>query len=143
MPNWCSNIVKISHNDASKVEALVKAFADGKFCESVIPLPQFDDASGWQRRDFCANNWGTKWDIRPDFADCYDQDNAKYLYMEFESAWSPPVGIYAELHRQGFLVEAKYAEPGAGFIGHWANGVNNCQDISSAVDENGCYSLAL
>lgn len=141
MPNWCSNTLKISHSDPSKVEALAEAFKNGNFCESVIPLPKFDnDPSGMEEYRFCVDNWGTKWDIEPDFADCYDQDGAKHLYVEFKSAWSPPIGVYRALHAQGFAIEARYAESGAGFIGQFKDGVDNCRNISSDEDS---YSLGL
>ncbi len=40
MPIWCNNRVVISHEDSSKMEALVSAIKEGKFCNHVIPVPE-------------------------------------------------------------------------------------------------------
>ncbi len=90
MPNWCNNRVVISHEDSNKMEALVAAIKDGKFCNHVIPVPESlqivagsvgdpeeqkkleeDTARNLEVHgygnwyDFCVNRWGTKWDIDP------------------------------------------------------------------------------
>lgn len=130
MPNWCHNTVKISHTDPAKLEELVQAIRDGKFCQSVIPVPQEltdNGSNGWY--DFCVSHWGTKWDIDPESADCYEEDGVKHLCAEFQSAWTPPLGIYEALRSQGFGVEADYYEPDAGFMGQWKDGANKCVNI--------------
>jgi hypothetical protein len=92
MPNWCNNTIEISHPDKSKMDALIVAVNEGKFCNHVIPVPASlnivagrvgDDDNAEQKKleedtaynlevhgygnwwDFCVNKWGTKWDVEP------------------------------------------------------------------------------
>jgi hypothetical protein len=46
------------------------------------------------------------------------------IEVSFDSAWAPPLGIYALLEEQGFQVEATYSEPGMAFVGRWINGLD-------------------
>ena len=92
MPNWCNNTIEISHPDKSKMDALIVAVNEGKFCNHVIPIPESlhivagrvgEDTDPKQIEleaqekanlethgykdwyDFCVNTWGTKWDVDP------------------------------------------------------------------------------
>lgn len=151
MPNWCSNFVEVSHEDPAKIRALAKAMEDGEFCNHVIPVPQElkDTMSGsygdeakqaeleaqTQRNrekygagnwyDFCVNRWGTKWDV-----DCQGQvdlhPDGTVVEASFDSAWSPPTGVYEALVEQGYSVRAYYYESGMCFAGIWDNGSDDC-----------------
>lgn len=156
MPNWCNNNVTISHQDPVKLEALAAAVREGKFLNHVIPVPEelqitagrvgADDnpeqielerktaeniekygAGNWY--DFCTGRWGTKWEV-----DAYEGENVKVidgvLEFGFDSAWSPPMGIYEELVEQGFSVRAYYYEPGMAYVGKYEDGVDDCYDYS-------------
>lgn len=143
MPNWCNNRVVISHPDTAKLEALVGAIKEGNFLKHIVPIPEDlnivagrvgDDtnpdqielerrskenlekygAANWY--DFCVQHWGTKWDVDPyDPADVVIVDNT--IEFGFDSAWSPPMGIYEAMVEQGYTVEATYYEPGMGYVG--------------------------
>lgn len=143
MPNWCNNRVVISHPDTAKLEALVGAIKEGNFLKHIVPVPEDlqivagrvgDDtnpdqielerksaenlkkygAANWY--DFCTSRWGTKWDVDP-----YDPEDVKIenntIEFGFDSAWSPPMGIYEEMVEQGYTVEATYYEPGMAYVG--------------------------
>jgi hypothetical protein len=156
MPNWCNNTVTISHTDSAKLEALAEAVRKGEFLKHVIPVPEdlnivagrvgADDNPEQielERRenenlekygyktwyDFCVNRWGTKWDV-----DAYEGENVKVengvLEFGFDSAWSPPMGVYEELVEQGFEVVAYYYEPGMAYVGKYDNGCDDCYDYS-------------
>jgi hypothetical protein len=156
MPNWCSNGVTITHEDSAKITALAEAFKEGKFCNHVIPVPEDlqivagrvgaddnPDQIELERRtkenlekygvanwyDFCVGRWGTKWDVT---AECGVDitDDGRTMTASFESAWSPPCGVYEELVEQGYEVVAYYYEPGMGYVGKWDNGVDDCFDYS-------------
>jgi len=144
MPNWCNNTVEISHKDRSKMEALVEAINKGEFCNHVIPVPESlhivagcvsDEAEqkkleedternvevhgygNWY--DFCVNEWGTKWDVdayNPIELDSEWDKNNKVTFG-FDSAWSPPLGVYAALIEQGFAVRGYYYESGMAYCG--------------------------
>ena len=39
MPNWCNNSVTIHHTDEKKMQELVTAINDGRFCDYMVPMP--------------------------------------------------------------------------------------------------------
>jgi len=144
MPNWCNNTVEISHKDKSKMEALVAAANEGKFCNFAIPIPEDlhivagsvgdpeeqkkleeDTARNIEKYgygnwyDFSVSKWGTKWDVEPyepiDFDSEWDKNNK--ITFGFDSAWAPPCGVYEALIEQGYAVRGYYYESGMGFCG--------------------------
>jgi hypothetical protein len=151
MPNWCNNFVEVSHEDPAKIKALAEAMERGEFCEFVIPVPQElkDTVSGFhgdsdeQRKleeqtarnvekygagnwyDFCVNRWGTKWDVSCDGQVDIHPDG-QLVTASFDSAWSPPIGVYEELVEQGYGVRAYYYEGGMAYAGIWDNGSDDC-----------------
>ena len=128
MPNWCLNKLTISHEDRSKVMEFVHAYKEGKVCEHYLPRPQDQDWYEWN-----ISNWGTKWDIGSDNNEIHGLhptvvDNE--ASMSFDSAWSPPVGLYQKLVELGFSVNASYFEPGLAFCGIWTNGDDLCTEYA-------------
>ena len=156
MPNWCANSVVLKHKDPTFIaRARAAAEKDGLLNE-FIPVPKdlketiagsFGDTeeqkqleiqeayniknygySNWY--DFCVNEWGTKWDV-----ESYEGENTQVeqgvLQFGFDSAWSPPIGIYEELIQQGYDVRAYYYEPGMGYVGKWDNGIDDCIEYSN------------
>lgn len=145
MPNWCNNTVEISHPDTAKMEALVASINDGKFCNHVIPTPKeltetvaghcgdgyaqelnqfkmelnqkYFGATDWY--GFQTSRWGTKWDVDPYEAVVLEGNK---ITFGFDSAWSPPVGVYEQLVEDGFSVRAYYYEPGMAYAGIWEDG---------------------
>ena len=89
-------------------------------------------ASNWY--DFCVARWGTKWDVDP-----YDPEDVKIdehgqVEFGFDSAWSPPMGIYEEMTRQGYTVEATYYESGMAFVGR-------CEGSPEFGFTDDCYDI--
>jgi hypothetical protein len=144
MPNWCNNVVEIGHEDPAKLKALVEAYNDGKFCSFAIPVPESlqitagregDDNDPKQIAleaaqksniathgykdwyDFCVNKWGTKWDCGGDGDQIELEPGQDNTTLCFDSAWSPPMGVYEALMDQGFRVRAYYYESGMAFCG--------------------------
>ena len=158
MPNWCSNGVTVSHSDPFKIKALADAMLEGKFCNHVIPVPEDlqitagylgDEAAqkelerktaenvekygygNWY--DFCVAKWGTKWDV-----DCHNVDvseDGTTVDASFDSAWSPPMGIYEMLVDLGFEVTAYYYEPGMGYVGKYVDGCDECYDYGGETSK--------
>ena len=90
-------------------------------------------AANWY--DFCVNRWGTKWDV--ELYDSVEPDaDGTSLTMSFDSAWSPPIGIYEALMEDGFSVDATYHEPGMCFCGRWQNGDDDFVDYSGCTSAN-------
>lgn len=120
MPNWCLNKLTISHEDRSKVMEFVHAYKEGKVCEHYLPRPQDQDWYEWN-----ISNWGTKWDIGSDNNEVHGLNPTivdNEATMSFDSAWSPPIGLYKELVLRGFRVIASYFEPGMAYCGIWQDG---------------------
>ena len=132
MPNWCLNKLTISHEDRSKVMEFVRVYKEGKVCDHYLPVPRTDDGEliidqthpdYWY--NWCVNNWGTKWDIGSDNGEVHGLNPTivdNEATMSFDSAWSPPIGLYEELVLRGFRVVASYFEPGMGYCGIWNDG---------------------
>ena len=144
MPNWCDNSVTIRHKDPVKLAALAEAINNGDFCKSVLPIPEaLANTSAPNREpnagdlveqtgyadwyDFCVNEWGTKWDVNPYDKVHVDGDT---LEFSFDSAWSPPTGIYQALYEQGYSVTGYYYEPGMCFVGKWEDGDDEYYEYS-------------
>ena len=80
---------------------------------------------------FCTAEWGTKWDANMSDIDEPFEINGNEVTMYFDTAWSPPMGIYSALENMGFVVQATYVESGVGFIGYYTNGVDVCHDMDA------------
>ena len=98
----------------------VCAYKEGKACEHYLPRPADKDWYEWN-----IANWGTKWDIGSDNGEVHGLNPTivdNEATMSFDSAWSPPIGLYKELVLRGFRVVASYFEPGMGYCGIWKDG---------------------
>jgi len=65
MPNWCSNVVEIHHDDKEKIDAIEKEYnrveKDPKIFNVIRPIPpEHATGEGWYW--WCIENWGTKWE---------------------------------------------------------------------------------
>ncbi len=163
MPNWCNNTVILRGSNQRDVQRLANAFMEARFCEEVIPTPEcltrdgasthgganaaeYDQIRAENRAEtgfdswyeFCTNRWGTKWDVGGADAAIHLDDDGLGFTASFDSAWSPPLGIYEQLVEQGFEVLAYYYEPGMCFAGKFEHGVDDCysgwDDSASARD---------
>jgi len=125
MPNWCMNKLTIEHKDRSKVIEFVIAYKEGRVCEHYLPTPKNDEgelSEDWHQ--WRLDNWGTKWDIGSNNGEAYGLNPTvvdNEASMTFDSAWSPPEGLYKRLIELGFSVDASYFEPGMGFCGRITN----------------------
>ncbi len=160
MPNWCNNGVTITHEDPEKIAALAEAMRKNEFCDYVIPVPAAlkdtmaggygdkDQQAALERQtaeniekygygnwyDFCVAHWGTKWDV--DLAGTVNvSDCGTIVDAGFDSAWSPPVGVYEKLVEQGYCVCAYYYEPGMAFVGKWEDGYDDCYEYGGETSE--------
>jgi hypothetical protein len=161
MPNHCANSLKLTATTPENRQLLnairAAVAAEEGFFQTIDPCPAelLDTRAGhpadtrepanlkkygfanWY--DFQLARWGTKWDA-------YEidtlADTGETLMLSFDTAWSPPVGIYQTLHDMGFEVEATYCEQGCDFVGYWINGTDHTDTLSHVApafydDENG------
>lgn len=147
MPNWCENRLRIiaKTDTARALLPRLEAGFDERVGGSVLDVHAFDvilpmpdelrgrnapesdeakakeflakyGAADWY--DWSLNNWGTKWPS----VNLGVEREGDTLTTEFQTAWSPPMGIYARLQELGFDVLATFAEQGCDFAGFWRNG---------------------
>lgn len=125
MPNWCSNTVRIEHDDPAEITRAVEGFKKGEFFQTLVPNP-----SGNWDYDWSVSNWGTKWDVGGESDPSIESDTAVSFY--FDSAWSPPIEAYNRMTEQGFRVYAMYYESGMCFAGIYDNGDDEYYDLSNS-----------
>ena len=120
MPNWCSNEVQIDGNKEDIAKFKEECFTDHKGeavldFSKILPEPDYDKPKKdgthndgvqtelhsvmpdwWNWRN---DNWGTKWNLVPThdgdltaYMTTYDSESS--IQLEFDTAWSPPNGIY-------------------------------------------------
>ena len=133
MPNWCNNsltLIAATKEDADNLYAHLNHItkpndsdSDASFFGFFLPEPDYEDGDeedampGWYW--WRVNNWGTKWDASIHDVDWVDD---KTVNIMFDTAWSPPTGIFQAMMDQGWGVDARYYEPGMCFTGSWIDG---------------------
>jgi len=144
MPNWCSNVATFGHENQAELVRLAQAFVDKNPMFTFMSPPGGEWEYGW-----CAENWGTKWDIEN--SDALDNLSEGSLDVWFDSAWAPPVGFYTHLETLGFTVEAYYYESGMGFCGKYEDGNDDYYEITGdsewvketiPADIDECFSIS-
>ena len=123
MPNYCSNMLTLTHEDPEMIVRARDAFARGEFINEFVPTP-----GGEWNYEWCVSNWGTKWDVGDDQGINSITDHELVVY--FDSAWSPPVAAYERLQDLGFTVYATYYESGMCFAGIYDEHGDNYYDLS-------------
>ena len=88
-------------------------------------------------------NWGTKWEI--DLEHCGWEENADENGVEFnfDSAWSPPIGVYNKAHELGWKVSAEYEEGGCDFVGYYEDGEDTCISMQESFEDGTMPEWAL
>lgn len=125
MPNWCNNVVYISHENPEKLEAIKAELDKGdeaQFFNSLVPNP-----SGEWNYDWSIENWGTKWDAS--VHEYWIEDG--HLYVSFDTAWGPPTEFYQKIFEQEYGVKGFYYECGMCFAGIWEDGVDDYYEFSN------------
>lgn len=144
MPNWCMNGATISHDDPKMLKKAKQAFDKHSFFNEYIPIPKplLETMSGWHNDpekqaqleaqmalnkekygysswyEFCVEEWGTKWEVGGG-DDSYSEIFGDSMDIAFNSAWTPPLGVYKKMQELGFKITAYYYEPGCGFAGRF------------------------
>lgn len=113
MPNWCMNNLRVSGDSKKSLTSFRDWLgSDGFKLNKIDPLPKELDGTiapnpapdsnaakallekfgvdNWY--DWQVANWGTKWDVD---AEVDDQDSL--IFINFDSAWSPPCAAIGKL----------------------------------------------
>lgn len=134
MPNWCSCDIKIT-GPQSRIKNLLAQFQyePGQdvlknFLSTIRPEPPVDNTTSdanaelpdWYARRLSL--WGTKWDADLE----YIQVTTRRISGGMETAWSPPIRLFAFLAEMDpkLNIELKFYEGGMGFQGvfRWKDG---------------------
>ena len=149
MPNWCQNRVSFYSDNEQQLGKLYKIFNSENVFEKILPSPDwkntpndkgelpvlremksprtgevfhrtydFPDGTNDDRwYEWNIQNWGTKWEIDKGSCDHLDENSFE---CEFETAWSPPEGIFYALREKYPDVDVSwfYDEPGMQFAGY-------------------------
>jgi hypothetical protein len=132
MPNWCNNELR-ADGEKKDIQALQEYLLKGNNeldFTLILPPPDNESDAEWY-----ISKWGTKWEPECIWANWFD-DN---VCFEFETAWSPPVGIVQALASKFPMLkwELYYDEEGLNFSGLmiWENG-NKTLEKSGAYGED-------
>ena len=120
MANYCQNSVTFIHKDDEILNRIVNSFLAGGLMQEFLPLSQ-------QNNSTALEEWGTKSDIQGDVIFV----NGDSIYIEFQTAWTPPIEFYNKMVQMGIQVDAMYYEPGCGFCGMYNNGIDNYIEFES------------
>ena len=156
MPNWCNNVLTLTHEDPAMITRAKDALDRGEFLQEFIPVPEqlkivagcvgdpveqakleADTARNREELgygnwyDFCVNEWGTKWDCGEAGNSDINPNDPTMLTTGFDTAWSPPIAAYEKLVDLGFSVKAGYYESGMAFTGLWEDGEDDFYDLSN------------
>tara|TARA_R100000742_G_C4277916_1_gene100200 strand:+ start:823 stop:1236 length:414 start_codon:yes stop_codon:yes gene_type:complete len=136
MPNWCENRVTISFDVIEDKKLFINRCLTEAEDEpgtyfldfhKIRPLGLGEDENGDPKWDYnvAVDLWGTKWEIGDTVVDqvWVEDDEDLWLQMYFETAWSPPEGIYNELNAMfdDAHISWFYDEPGMEFAGYLNN----------------------
>jgi hypothetical protein len=102
-----------------------EAFEQERLCNEFLPNP-----TGEWSWEHSVNTWGTKWEVEGELDTIEDG-----VILTFDSAWSPPIGLYEKLYTMGYEVTARYYEPGMAFAGMYEDGSDDCFDYSGMNSE--------
>lgn len=127
MPNWCDNSVTL-RSTKENIDALEKVLEnkeDQQVFQHLHPRPATEEENWY---NWNIENWGTKWDISViDWSRYGDNE----IWISFDTAWAPPIGVYQHLHNKGWSVEAFYHESGMCFCGQWVDGEDDYYEYDS------------
>ena len=159
MPNWCSNVLEISHVSKDMMARVIKA-AEAKGDEPGLLAEFFPCPEDLQ---IVAGSVGAKGSPEQDALELQEDLNLKkYGFknwydwqignwgtkwdiceptitvapdeysatLSFDTAWAPPTQAYAKLEELGFTIKAYYYEPGMCFAGMYENGEDDCYEYS-------------
>jgi len=146
MPNWFTGNATITHKNSQKMEEFHKFYEENKdkveqrdntvgyeFNHKFAPLSSTekdDDGHPWDY-ETANKEWGSKWGVAEIVSWYFSGTNT--LYIDYNSAWCMPAGIFETLHKQGFIIKSTGYEYGCCFSQCFRDG--KLQQISVDVED--------
>ena len=142
MPNWCENFMRLevpNKEEADKIKAVLDSDEnDVGLLKHLMPEPDYEEGDTANRTfpdwySWRTMNWGTKWDVDVQHYDMHESNDGTVTFeFSFDSAWSPPIGVYDTVsQRDGWDVFASYIEGGMSFMGYYEDGADYSYDIAT------------
>lgn len=135
MANWCENKLTITDPTPEFKEFV----ADGLSFDKIIecPFKNPEDSGKW--RDWCVDNWGTKWDLNEDDNVTFAEGDTEF----FNTAWSPPVDAILKLSKKFPTMSFKldYFEGGMMFGGE-VGMKNGCVELDEEHEDDDLIQFA-
>ncbi len=129
MPNWCSNDITITGEEAqlAQLAELLKADTE-TVMERLIPTPPelLAEDAGVAWYQWRADNWGTKWDMSEVIAS-FEPD---MIELNYETAWAPNLAFWETISARFPALDMThyYREVGMGFTGVATYQEGHCND---------------
>jgi hypothetical protein len=98
------------------IRRLAHSYDSGGVCQEFLPVPNSGDSMLLRMKRY--SRWGVCEDFNKTVGGINSSITATSARLEFQTDNSPPLGLYMELHRRGFELEAMYFELAEGFCGH-------------------------
>jgi len=118
MPNWCQNFATVTCPSKEIYDKLLDAIKQNIWFETFAPLnldPEIYE-DGWDYNK-AIDVWKTKWSVT-DVEILNQDDDELLLELSFETAWSPPTGVYSIMSKNYNIdITAFYDEEGCDFFG--------------------------
>jgi hypothetical protein len=137
MPNWCYNYVTFFCPNKEIYDKLITAMLEDLWFETFAPLgldpEKYKD--GWDYKT-AIEMWGTKWDPA-DFEILNKNDEVFMIDVSFDTAWSPPNGVYSKMYENfGIEIVGYYYELGCEFFGWCKYSKNVVFDENFTIPSN-------
>jgi hypothetical protein len=115
MPNWCYNFITAEFSSRDTYNKFLQSLTEKNWFETFAPLEL--DCDGNYNYSKANDVWKTKWAVTDvDILNQYDDEMV--LELSFESAWSPPTGVYEIMSKKfGIDITGFYNESGCEFFG--------------------------
>jgi hypothetical protein len=130
MPNWCINNTTLYCPSKDIYDKLIDAILNKKWFATFAPL-----GDEWNY-DIACDIWKTKWDAN--YINIINQNDEEYILdVSFETAWTPPIGVY-EIMYKNFDIEiiSYYYELGCSFFGRYTKNKNEEINESFEIPSN-------
>jgi hypothetical protein len=130
MPNWCINNATLYCPSKDTYDKLIDAILNKKWFATFAPIE-----NEWNY-DIAYDIWKTKWDAH--YIDIINRNDEEYILdVSFETAWTPPIGVYEIMHKN-FDIEiiSYYYELGCSFFGRYAKNKNEEINESFEIPSN-------
>ena len=117
MPNWCYNLAILCCQSKEIYDKLLASLENNTWFKTFAPLGIDEDDWTLEKAH---EIWNTKW--TPQSLDIVVEDETNFtLELTFNTAWSPPIGVYNIMHKEyGIITTAFYEEPGNEYFGKCA-----------------------